>query len=142
MASRRASSHTPSSRASAPEQGVTPPGSAAPTTSAPQPEDEVIVDEYIDVPANEFELITEEPSEDVVWIPGYWERDLDKWTWQAGRWVKPPHKKAHWENGYWKWETGKWHWQRGHWALGDEGYIVDEFITIPRTLEEERPGVT
>jgi hypothetical protein len=101
----------------------------------------VIVDEIIPTPEGEVDFITVEPSTEHVWIPGYWERDPDKWTWVKGRWEKPPLKKAHWQNGHWKWQEGKWHWVRGYWSVTPEGrgLIVDEIIEVPVALTETKP---
>ena len=56
-------------------------------------EEEVIVDELIPIPELEFEVITEEPGDDYVWIGGYWERDPEEWTWTKGHWASHPTKK-------------------------------------------------
>jgi hypothetical protein len=102
---------------------------------------DVIVEEIIPIPPDEIEVIEEMPAgEDLLWVPGYWERDPGKWTWIKGRWEEPPHEKAHWRKGHWKWHEGKWHWQRGHWAVtGEQGWIVDELIDVPAPLKEKKP---
>jgi hypothetical protein len=92
--------------------------------------DEVVVDDYIDIPAAKVEEVTVAPSEEEIWIPGYWERDPGEWTWVKGRWAKPPHEKAYWQNGHWKWRDGQWHWSRGHWAAG-ERVVVTKALPVP-----------
>ncbi len=101
--------------------------------------DDVILDDFIDIPDDELEVITVEPAWDYVWIPGSWERDPGKWTWTKGRWEKPPHKKARWVDGHWKYQESKWYWNRGYWLVASDGYIVDEFIDIPVDISETRP---
>lgn len=104
-------------------------------------ERDVIVEEFIPIPPDEIEVIEEMPAgEDLLWVPGYWERDPGKWTWTKGHWAKPPHEKAHWRKGHWKWHEGKWNWHRGHWAVtGDYGWIVDKIMEIPEPLKEKKP---
>jgi hypothetical protein len=102
---------------------------------------DIWVEDLIPIPAPKQEVITEEPGEDYVWIPGYWERYPDEWEWIAGHWEKPPHKKAHWVNGSWRWEEGKWHWNPGHWMVSylGTGLFVNEPLSSPPLLEETRP---
>ncbi|MCA9294080.1 MAG: YXWGXW repeat-containing protein [Phycisphaerales bacterium] len=99
--------------------------------------------QFIPIPTEpgELDIITVEPSEEHVWIPGYWERGDGKWDWVKGRWEKPPHKSAIWHKGHWKWEDGKWQWHKGHWAVEEgEGYIVNDYIEIPPPVYETKPA--
>ncbi len=102
---------------------------------------EVVVDDFIEIPADKPELITVEPSREHIWVSGYWEREPGCWQWTPGRWEIPPHKQAHWVRGHWKWQDSMWHWHRGHWAVNhNHGYIVDEIIDIPEPLHETVPS--
>jgi hypothetical protein len=104
-------------------------------------DDEIVVEDLIAIPELREEVITEEPSSEQVWIPGYWERDPDSWRWVHGRWEATPEEGATFVPGHWAWESGSWHWRVGHWAvLGDGGYIVSEQIPIPALLPEEKPA--
>jgi hypothetical protein len=108
--------------------------------AAPAAAKDIIVDEYIEIPTLEEEIVTVRPSHEHVWIPGYWERDPGKWTWQKGHWDKPPHKAAHWQKGHWAYQDGKWNWRRGHWAAGGTRWIVDDVIDVPYAFRENRPA--
>jgi len=101
----------------------------------------IIIEDPVDVPELREEIIEVEPSNEHIWIPGYWEREAGKWTWSKGHWGKPPHKKAHWVKGHWIHHEGKWQWHKGHWAVVPfrEGYIVDEILDIPVRLKEVQP---
>ncbi len=56
----------------------------------------VIAEEPVKIPEVQEEIIEVEPSNEHVWIPGYWEREAGRWVWVKGRWEKPPHRRAHW----------------------------------------------
>lgn len=101
--------------------------------------DEVVVDEFIDIPDDQLEVILTEPAWDYVWIPGSWERGPSTWSWIKGAWKKPPHKKARWVDGHWKYHKAKWHWVSAYWIVASDGYIVEDLITIPATLPEVKP---
>jgi hypothetical protein len=103
---------------------------------------DVVVDELIEIPIDEVEVITDELGWDYVWIPGSWEREPSEWVWAKGEWKKPPHKHARWVGGHWNYKAEKWHWNCGSWVSlfdGYAGYIVDEYIDIPGVLSETRP---
>ena len=79
-----------------------------------------------------------EPSKGHVWIPGYWERDPNKWVWVQGRWIKPPILPARWVNGYWMVQEGRYHWHPGHWGVGGSGVIVSKPYEPPPALNRLR----
>ena len=87
-----------------------------------------VVEEVIPLPNHkEVDVITAEPSNEHVWIPGYWGRNAGNWKWVKARWERPPHRSARWVNGQWKYEAGRWHWEihgkrgqrwlAGHWVI-------------------------
>ncbi len=92
---------------------------------------EIIVDEYIDIPALQEEIVTVQPEADMVWVPGYWERDVDQWNWVAGVWVTPPDEDAVWVNGHWKFDNDKWQWVEGKWVVTNTNWIVTEIVDAP-----------
>jgi hypothetical protein len=102
---------------------------------------DVWTEDLIPIPEPKEEIMTPEPGEDYVWIPGNWERSPDTWQWVTGHWEKPPHKKAHWVNGSWQWEEGKWHWMPGHWMVSymDQGLFTTEPIAAPALIQETPP---
>ncbi len=85
------------------------------------------------------EVIVKEPSAKHVWIPGSWEREPNKWVWNAGRWVKPPFLRARYIPGYWRYDRSKYVWQSGHWATADVGLVVEKPIAPPPDYEEPIP---
>jgi len=101
--------------------------------------DEVIVDNYLNIPEAKTEVITPRPSFDEIWIPGSWERTPDEWVWSKGRWETPVGKDAHWQKGHWGWIEGKWHWNKAHWVVDTTDWIVDEIMAPPALLDESRP---
>lgn len=104
--------------------------------------DDVVVDQYVPVPADQVDVITEvAPSAKDVWVPGYWEREPGQWDWVKGHWDIPPSGNAYWVDGDWKWQNSKWHWEHGHWAISDtgKGWVVDEYIPVPEKLDEVIP---
>jgi hypothetical protein len=94
---------------------------------------DIIVEELIPIPEAREEIITIEPSEEHIWIPGCWERKPDEWKWITGHWGKPPHKSARWVKGHWtnkprpeaEWIPAHWEkagksgysWPAGHWNV-------------------------
>jgi hypothetical protein len=101
--------------------------------------DEVVVNELVQIPKVEEEIVTPMPSGEVVWVPGNWERRGDQWVWTKGRWERPPRKEAHWRKGQWAWEQGEWHWVPGHWAVGRSSWMVDEIVDVPTDFKENKP---
>ncbi len=87
------------------------------------------------------EIITPEPSQEHVWIPGDWERTPDQWKWVPGHWDKAPFGNARWVNGYWRYETGQYVWIAGHWGSADpgQGLVVAKPIEIPPVPVEPTP---
>lgn len=59
------------------------------------------------------------PSQNHVWIPGYWDREDDRWAWAPGRWEEPSQRGSRWirpqyrqEDGAYRYEPGRWSHQR------------------------------
>lgn len=104
--------------------------------AAPGP---ITVDQPLTPPPPRPEIITPEPSKEHVWIPGYWERDPNKWVWVEGHWDKPPILPARWVTGYWKVEENRYHWHAGHWAIADNGVIVNKPYDQPPTPQQVAP---
>lgn len=103
--------------------------------------EEISSPEALPSPAPELEIVTEEPSGDHVWIPGYWDRTPTDWKWVPGHWEKPPHRDSRWAKGHWAWMGDRWRWIAGHWAATPPGagVVTDQMIEIPPLIEEKRP---
>jgi hypothetical protein len=93
------------------------------------------------VPFLQQELITPEPSNSHVWIPGAWERTGNQWTWVPGRWLIPPSPSSHWVTGYWQLVGGVYQWKAGHWAHANQGLIVEQPVVVPQLVPEVVPAV-
>jgi hypothetical protein len=51
-----------------------------------------------------------------VWQPGYHRWRNERYEWERGRWVRPPHRGAVWSSGRWEHERRGWYWVPGHWS--------------------------
>ncbi len=100
----------------------------------------VVSPTYIAVPPPQQEIITEAPGPAYVWVSGRWERTAGSWSWNPGRWVKPPFSNAYWIPGYWQHNSGKFLWTKAHWAAADRGVVVQKPVTVPPLYEEVLPS--
>ena len=55
------------------------------------------------------------PERGYVWIGGHHRYEGDHYTWEAGRWERPPHHGAHWVAHKWVHRHGEWVMVEGHW---------------------------
>ena len=55
------------------------------------------------------------PDRGYVWINGYQRRDGDHYTWNAGRWERPPREHQRWVGHRWQRRHGEWVMVEGHW---------------------------
>ncbi|MCG8584773.1 MAG: hypothetical protein MI757_08700 [Pirellulales bacterium] len=99
----------------------------------------VVVDSPVAPPPPKQEVIAPEPTANHVWIPGYWNRTPTKWSWQPGRWEKPPFKNARYVAPYWKYNQSKYEWNPGHWATSPRGVVVAKPVSAPPTFYEPVP---
>jgi len=52
------------------------------------------------------------PGPGYVWVDGFWQPGRDRYYWQPGAWMRPPHPRSrwtaprynrgHWNSGYWR----------------------------------------
>src|ERR1700724_3264795 len=56
------------------------------------------------------------PSEDYIWIPGYWAYGDDDYYWVPGTWVLAPEPGMFWTPGYWAWERERFIFYDGYWG--------------------------
>jgi hypothetical protein len=68
------------------------------------------------------------PSQQAVWIPGYWDLLGDKntasragWVWIPGTWVLPPKPGLHWSAAHWGFRDDWWSWIPAHWTRRPAG---------------------
>ncbi len=72
---------------------------------------------YVDAapPAPLYENVTIAPSVGYVWIPGFWNWYGGRYTWNAGRWGRPPQGYNHWRPGQWQHTPRGHRWTGGQW---------------------------
>ena len=70
-------------------------------------------------PRPRWERRPPQPSQQYVWIAGYWDRQDDRWGWAPGRWEAPAQLDSHWirpmyvrEGSAYRYEPGRWSHQR------------------------------
>ena len=99
-----------------------------------------VVADIVPVPARKAPAVAgARPSNEHIWIPGEWKRTGDKWEWEAGHWLKPPHRNAEWIHGHWSHIADKWHWTPGHWVVTGKRLYVTEPLVAPMLLPETQP---
>ncbi|MFT3781885.1 MAG: YXWGXW repeat-containing protein [Nibricoccus sp.] len=87
---------------------TTPATSTSPATATP-----VIITQV--PPAAQQEQITERPTANHVWIPGYWTWRDGRYVWIAGRWEIPPRADATWVAPRWERESSGYRFYEGYW---------------------------
>jgi len=55
------------------------------------------------------------PGRDYVWVPGYYRWEGNHYTWERGRWDKPPHGHAKWIAPRWSHQRNGYVFSEGHW---------------------------
>jgi hypothetical protein len=55
------------------------------------------------------------PGPRMVWTPGHWAWEQDKYTWLGGKYVEPPREHAAWVAGHWVQRPNGWGWEEGRW---------------------------
>ncbi len=79
----------------------------------------------------------EKPTGDnVVWIPGYWQYDLEKkdFIWVSGFWRNAPPGRT-WSQGEWKVENGQHRYIPGYWKQSNESSWRIDLPEPPRSVE-------
>jgi hypothetical protein len=66
-------------------------------------------------PAPYVERIPQRPRGDVVWVPGYWARDRNRWVWVAGHYERPPRRDARWVEPRWHRQGDEFRLELGFW---------------------------
>jgi hypothetical protein len=66
-------------------------------------------------PAPQAETPPPPPGPRMVWTPGHWGWERDKYSWVAGKYLEPPPEHAAWAPGRWVQRPDGWVWQEGHW---------------------------
>jgi len=67
---------------------------------------------------------TSRPSNDYVWVAGYWDWRPTGWEWAAGRWEKPPAAQVRWVAAEYGHAEGGVRYIPGHWS-SQKVYEVD-----------------
>ena len=71
---------------------------------------------HLSPPPAQYEVITESPGVDFVWIGGYWVW-RGGWVWAPGRWGRCPHGPGYgWRGGAWVSSGGRYSWRAGGWV--------------------------
>lgn len=66
-------------------------------------------------PAPQPEAVPPRPSQDFLWIPGYWTWQNNGYAWMAGHWEMPPAASAVWVNPRWEPEGNAFRFHEGYW---------------------------
>lgn len=66
-------------------------------------------------PAPQPEAVPPRPSNDYVWIAGYWTWQNSRYAWMAGHWELPPSSTSVWVNPRWEPEGNAFRFFEGHW---------------------------
>lgn len=66
----------------------------------------------------------EQPSEDHVWVSGYWWWRNRSYVWVPGYWALPPNKGLVYIAGHWAYNGNQWIFVRGGWAQPDTTKII------------------
>jgi hypothetical protein len=93
--------------------------------------DGVILDAAPKGPPPEIrENIPPQPSQDMIWINGYWRFDpqTNAFTWVCGVWRRPPVGQV-WNVGMWQKVDDNWVWLRGFWSSKP----ASELVAIPES---------
>jgi hypothetical protein len=56
------------------------------------------------------------PGKDYVWIPGFHRWENNHYTWEKGRWDRPPHAHARWIAPRWEHRRDGYVFVEGHWS--------------------------
>jgi hypothetical protein len=67
-------------------------------------------------PVARAESMPERPSEDYVWVAGYWRWENDQYVWVPGQWTIPPQVGATWIPPRWVREGSGYRFYDGYWA--------------------------
>ena len=62
-----------------------------------------------------YERRGQPPERGYVWIDGHHRYEGDHYTWEPGRWERPPHPGGHWVAHRWVHRHGEWVMVEGHW---------------------------
>ena len=84
------------------------------TTTASQPGSPAVIVTQAP-PALQQEVVLAQPSEDHVWIPGYWTWQNGRYEWIAGRWELPPSDAIAWVPPRWEREGRGYRFYEGYW---------------------------
>lgn len=56
------------------------------------------------------------PTQNYIWIPGYWAWGPGGYYWVPGTWLAAPTVGFLWTPGYWGWGSNAYYWHRGYWG--------------------------
>ncbi len=97
---------------------VPPAGSSTTTTTtaapAAAPGQTIIVQQA--PPAPREESMPARPSEEHVWVPGYWAWQYNQYTWVEGHWAIPPREGLTWIPPRWEQEGNGYRFYDGYWG--------------------------
>lgn len=91
-------------------------------------------------PAPINELIPEKPTDDVIWIPGYWAWIDSKqdFAWVCGVWRRPP-PDHYWISGKWYKMNKGWVWAKGFWSPKPEEELAYIKKEPPKSANDDIP---
>ena len=65
-----------------------------------------------------------QPSQDSVWVSGYWWWTNGQYVWVPGYWAVPPQPQYVYIPGYWTYTGGTWVYVRGGWGMPNTTTVV------------------
>ena len=66
-------------------------------------------------PAPYVERIPPRPRGNMVWVPGYWVAERNRWVWVSGRYETPPRQNAVWVEPSWQRHGDEFRFSVGFW---------------------------
>jgi hypothetical protein len=63
-------------------------------------------------------VVVQPPHRGMIWVAGYykWHPRRHRYTWVAGRWMRPPRPHTVWVEGRWERRNNEWVYYEGRWA--------------------------
>lgn len=66
-------------------------------------------------PAPPPEAVIAQPTQNHVWIPGFWTWRNERYEWMAGHWEVPPRSSSEWVNPRWENDGNAYRFFEGYW---------------------------
>jgi hypothetical protein len=72
---------------------------------------------YAPIPPPRAEVVPPPPGGRMVWEPGHWHWDGNRYEWRPGHYIERRPEYGHYAEGRWVWapREGRWIWRPAHW---------------------------